>query len=345
MDRFYNGNKLLSMLDASGRRPEIFMCAGNRTAGKTYFFKRWFVRRALKYSEKFVVFVRNIDDIKDCASGFWADIGPIEWPNKVMTQKPLLHGKAGALWIDGKHVGYVIALNDPDRIKRNSALFADAERGFFDEFQSEAGKYLPNEYRKFNSVRLSIARGGARGTHARYFPVYMCSNLVTEFNPYYEAMKCVPSTRDKFLRGDGWVLEQTFNAAAAVAIQENFHTLTERELQYATRNEYLLDTKTFVDKIPGVKTCVCLIMTEGRRYGIWQTMQGFYYVSAKLWSDTPFVFALDNASHGPNTILINKTMPVAKSLKKAYETGNMRFETQGCKNAFVLAMGIETARS
>lgn len=341
MGDFYIGNKLLSLRDLNGNKPEIFMCCGNRTAGKTFFFKRWFVKRALEKHERFVVFVRQVEAIKDAYMGFWADIGPIVWPNKQMTQRPLLHGKAGLLSIDGVPVGYVVSLNDPDTIKRNSSLFADAQRGFFDEFQSESGKYLAKEFQKFNSVRLSIARGGAQGTHSRYFPVYMCSNMVTEFNPYFEALKCLPSKRDKFLRGDGWVLEQTFNVKAAEAIKKNFKTLSDKELQYATRNEYLLDTNTFVDKVPGTKTCACMIRYEGKRYGIWQTQQGFYYVSSKLWAETPFVFALDNDSHNTDSIYITKSMPVAKALRKAYDMGNMRFENQGSKNAFVLAMGIE----
>ena len=61
MGDFYNGNKLLSLLDINGKKPEIYMCCGNRTAGKTFFFKRWMLRRFVKHGEKFVVFVRYID--------------------------------------------------------------------------------------------------------------------------------------------------------------------------------------------------------------------------------------------------------------------------------------------
>lgn len=341
MANFYNGNRLLSLRDKNGNPPEIIMCCGNRTAGKTFYFKRWLVRRALKYGERFVVFVRCIDDVPNTYMGFWADVGPLCFEGKEMTQEPLLHGKAAMLLINKTPIGYVIALNDPERIKRNSALFADAQRGFFDEFQCETGKYIPGEIKKFNSIRLSIARGGAKGKHARYFPVYMCSNFVSVFNPYYEAFGIVPSQRSKYIRGDGWVLEQTFNSEAAAAIQRNFATLSQEELDYATRNEYLLDKDTFVQRIPGKKRCQCVIRRGGKRYGIWDTAQGIYYVSAKLWTDTPFVFALDNLDHDESTILINKTMPLAKYLRKAYDMGQMRFENSACRQAFVLAMGID----
>ena len=341
MGNFYDGNKLLSLKDKNGKPPEIFMCCGNRTAGKTFFFKRWLVRRALKYGERFVVFVRCIDDVPNTYMGFWADIGPLFFEGKDMSQEPLLHGKAALLLINKTPVGYVIALNDPERIKRNSALFADAQRGFFDEFQSETCKYIPNEIKKFNSIRLSIARGGATGKHARYFPVYMCSNMVTTFNPYYETLGVLPDSRTKFMRGAGWVLEQTFNEEAARAITHNFSTLSKDELAYATRNEYLLDSNTFVEKIPGRKHCACIIRKDGKKYGIWETQAGIYYVSAKLIGNTPFVFALDNADHDETSLFISKNMPIAKFMRKAYDMGRMRFENQACRNAFVLAMSID----
>lgn len=343
MADFYNGNKLLSLRDAAGRPPELYFCCGNRTAGKTYFFKRWFVRRFLARKEKFVIFVRFLDDIANAAPGFWADIGALEFGKHDMTQRPILHGKAAELLIDKKPCGYVIALNDPERIKRNSALFADAERGFLDEFMSENGKYVPNECVKFNSIRLSIARGGARGVHARRVPVYLCSNNVTLFNPYFDYLRIntVIQNRTRYLRGDGWVLEQTFNTFAADAIRDNFRTVSSEELEYAAGNEYLLDTNTFVAKMPGAKTCLCRIKYNGKVYGVWGGINSCWYVSGKLKADnTRLLFALDPADHDETSVLITRSHEVFKRLKTAYNNGNVRFDSQGAKNAFIAALSI-----
>ena len=35
---FYDGTKLLNMKDLSGEKPEIYLCTGNRSAGKTTYF-------------------------------------------------------------------------------------------------------------------------------------------------------------------------------------------------------------------------------------------------------------------------------------------------------------------
>lgn len=337
---FYNGNKLLSLKDLSRRDPEIFFCVGNRTAGKTFFFKRWMVRRFVKYGERFVVFVRFIDDLPSVAEGFWADIGPLAFPGKWMVQAPLMHGKAAELLIDGARCGYVMAINDPERIKRNSALFADAVRGFFDEFQSETGKYVSRETEKFNSIRLSIARGGASGKHARYFPVYMCSNAVSVFNPYFDELGVAPRLQPgtRYLRGNGWVLEQTFNVSAAEAITDNFKTLSDKELQYATQNKYLRDDKRFVEDLPGAKTCIGIISRSGRDFGLWETPSGIMWMSRKVDPGCTARLVFFEEDHAPGSVLVARGHPLSKMLREAYDKGAIRFDGGAARNCLMTCL-------
>lgn len=333
---FYNGNKLLSFKDLDRKAPELFFCCGNRTAGKTFYFKRWFVRRFISAGELFTVFVRYIDDIPSVSEGFWADVGPIAFPGRSMSQRPLLHGKAAEMLLDGVRCGYVIALNDPERIKRNSALFADAARGFLDEFQSEAGKYVPKEVEKFNSIRLSIARGGAKGTHARYFPVYLCSNAVTIFNPYFEAFHVSDRLNEsvRFLRGSGWVLEQIYNADAAAAIQGAFSTLSGKELDYATKNKFLLDDGRFIDEEGGRKQYAATIRRGDRSFGIWQAGE-MLYVSRKIDPDFGSILVFAEEDHSPGTYLVQRGDPIYKMLRRQYDIGAVRFADGASRNAFV----------
>ena len=346
MSNFYNANKILSMKDKDGKDPEIYMICGNRTAGKTFFFKRWIVRRFVKYGEKFVVLVRTIDDVKDRVLGFWEDVGPIAFPGHEMTQEPMFRGKAGLLKLDGKPCGYVVPMNKPEFVRNNAAAFADAERIFFDEFMSETGVYLPKEMVKFNSVRISIGRGGAAGKHTRRVPVYMCSNNVTLFNPYWEAYK-IPGmlqNKTKYLRGKKWVLEQTFNEEAAAELEENFGTLSEQEINYAAHNEYLLDNKKFVDHVPGIKICACKIRYNGKIYGVWGNDDGsMFLISTKLQSDTRLTIVTDPSDHNVDSYLVVKSHPLFKRLKQAYELGHMRFESMACKYAYFEAMCIKEA--
>lgn len=57
MGKYYDGTKLLSMLDLNGNKPEIYLCTTNRTGGKTTYFGRLCVNRFFDKKEKFVWFI------------------------------------------------------------------------------------------------------------------------------------------------------------------------------------------------------------------------------------------------------------------------------------------------
>ena len=46
--KYYDGTKLLSLLDINGKKPEIYICTSNRTGGKTTYFARLLVNHFLK---------------------------------------------------------------------------------------------------------------------------------------------------------------------------------------------------------------------------------------------------------------------------------------------------------
>lgn len=343
MADFYNGNKLLSLKTLSGGDPEVFFCVGNRSAGKTFFFKRWLVRRFMRYGEKFVVFLRVIDDTPSVAQGFWADIGPIAFPGHEMTQRPLLSGRCAELLLDGVPCGYVVPYADRnvDRIKRNSSLFADAERGFLDEFASETGSYLKREVSNFNSARLSIARGGAKGTHTRYFPCYLCSNRVSMFNPFFDYFRVAGrlQANSHYVRGDNWVLELTHNDEAAAAIRSSFGSLTDQELDYAAGRSWLLDTKQFVRDLPGPKWPMVNIRYNNKLYSVWEVQTTHnILVSRKLKAPDKRIIAFARDDHDEDSELVTRSSVYVKMLRQAYMDGLVWFESGACKAAFLDAV-------
>ena len=336
---YYNLNKLLSMKDLNGRDPEIFFLVGNKTAGKTFSVKYYDVRRFKEHREKFVLFTRWKTDLPGKVRGFFdKDIGPIKFPRHGMSQKSLMGGFAQELYFDGMPCGYVIAINDVDRVKDNSSMFSDAKRWFFDEFIPESGRYCPDEIRKFNSIRIAIARGGSDGTHARPFPGIMCANKVTQFNPYFDYFGITNriQPRTKFLRGYGWVLEQTHNQFAAQELRDNFHTISEEELQYAADNAYMMDNDTFLDKVSGPKRPMCVIRYNKKQFTVWATSeQSLYLVSSKLKSPALYTITTQPNDHEPGVNLVTRGDYVYKTLRNAYNKGLVRFDSGAAKNAFL----------
>ena len=336
MDDHYNGNKLLSLKDLDRKDPELRMVWGNRQSGKTFFCKRYMVRRALNHDEPFTAFVRQKKDLANYGQGFWADVGPLAFPGKTMTQKPLLGGSAAELRVDDKMVAQVVPLYDPETIKRNSAMFAVSARGFLDEFISES-KYITNEVQKFNSIRASIARGGAKGGHSRLFPVLMCANFVTMYNPYFEYFgvdKHIDS-RANFIRGHGWVLEQNFNEAAALSMEENLRTIHGKEMDYMAHNKFLLDNEKFITKLPGQKKPVMNFRHNGRRYGIWYA-DFVYYVSTVTADGLSHDYTFNMDDHDIGDEMIPKNSDIIKAFKKCYYQNRIVFADGACKNAFLV---------
>ena len=158
------------------------------------------------------------------------------------------------MFIDNESCGYAISLNSADQLKKYSHLFSDISRLMFDEFQSETNHYCSDEIRKFVSVHTSIARGS--GKQIRYVPVYMISNPVSIINPYYVELGISPRLDDKtkFLKGDGFVLEQGYVESASLAQKEsgfNRAFANNSYVAYASESVYLNDNKAFVEKPDG----------------------------------------------------------------------------------------------
>ena len=120
---YYDGTKLLSMLDIEGNKPEIYICTSNRTAGKTTYFGRLCVNRFLDKGEKFALVYRYNYELDDCADKFFKDLSKLFFKDMVMESKRRASGIYHELLLDGKSCGYAVSLNSADILKKYSHLF------------------------------------------------------------------------------------------------------------------------------------------------------------------------------------------------------------------------------
>ena len=209
-NEYYDGTKLLSLKDINGNKPEIYLCTTNRTGGKTTYFGRLVVNRFIKSGKKFGLIYRFNYELDDVADKFFKDLSTLFFNGEIMESKKRAKGLFHELYLGDKHCGYALSLNSSDQLKKYSHLFSDIDSLIFDEFQSENNKYCPNEISKLISLHTSIARG--QGKQVRYVTIYMLSNAVSLINPYYTKLEISErlNNETKFLRGDGYVLEQGF---------------------------------------------------------------------------------------------------------------------------------------
>lgn len=344
MGGYYDGTKIMSMKDLNGMQPEIYMICTNRSAGKTTFFGRHFVNRFLKYGEKFGLIYRFTYELTDCADKFFKEVGNLFFSDYHMTAKKEGSGTYYNLYLNDVHCGYAIALNKADMIKKNSHLFSDIQRLLFDEFQSETNNYCPNEITKFISIHTSIARGG--GKQVRYLPVYMLSNPVTLLNPYFASFDIASRLQfnTKFLRGDGWVLENGFYESASKAQQEsafNRAFSSNKYVAYASQAVYLNDSYTFIEKLSGNGKYVATLKYEDEYFSIREFPDlGVIYCDDKYDPSFPRKIALTTADHQINYIMLKNNDLFLEVMKQYFQKGLFRFRNIKCKNVLIKALSF-----
>lgn len=342
MDNYYDGTKLLSMKDINGNVPEIYMCTANNTAGKTTYFSRLLVNRFMDSKDKFMLVYRFSYELDDCADKFYKDISSLFFRGTVMTAKRKASGSFCELYIDDKPCGYAVSLNNVDNIKKFSHLFNDTKRMFMDEFQSETNHYCTNEVNKFRALHKAVARG--QGQMVRYVPVYMCANPITILNPYYVKMNISNRINDKvkFLKGNGFVLEQGFNEYASKAQQESgFNKAFGNDMYSRFTNEavYLNDNYAFIDKPEGSSRYFATIKYNGTEYGIREYAEkGIIYVDDRADTTFPVKISVTTEDHEINYVMLKRNDMFLNNLRYYFERGCFRFRDLKCKEAVLKAL-------
>ena len=342
MEKYYDGTKLLSMLDLNGKKPEIYMCTTNRTGGKTTYFGRLCVNRFLDKGEKFGLIYRYNYELDDVADKFFKDLKGLFFPDKTMTAKKRAKGIFQELFINDKSCGYAIALNSSDSIKKYSHLFSDITRMIFDEFQSESNHYCTDEITKFLSIHTSIARG--QGEQVRYVPVFMLANQVSIINPYYVSMGICNrlNSETKFLRGDGYVLEQGFIETASDSQKESGFNRAFKEnnyVAYSSENVYLNDNYSFIEKPTGKSRYICTLKYKGNDFGVKEFAEsGFIYCDDKPDSTFPMKITVTTDDHSINYVMLKRNDFFLSNLRYLFERGCFRFKDMRCKEAILNAL-------
>lgn len=353
MGQYYDGTKLLSLKDANGKVPEIYICTTNRTGGKTTFFNRMVVKRFLEGKGKFAVLYRYVYELKDCADAFFKDVSSLFFPEYLMRSEPRRNGAYHELFLykktevdtknPGVSCGYAIPLNNADQIKKISHLLSDVSRIIFDEFQSETNKYCTDEVSKFISIHTSIARG--QGKQTRYVPVYMLSNHVTLLNPYYVEFDI--STRlqstTKFFRGDGFVLEQGWVETAAKAIQDSAFMRAfkhnKQSIYLSRQGVYLMDSACFIEKMTGTSKYIATIKYNGRNFALRAyTDSGIIYCDDKADMTYPMKLSVTTEDHEINYVMMRANLEFLSTLRWYFDHGCFRFKNLMCKEALIKAL-------
>lgn len=341
--KYYDGAKLLSMRDLNNNIPAIYMCTSNRTAGKTTYFSRLLINRFLKQNKKFGLIYRYKNELDNVSEKFFRDINALFFPEYEMTEKTMDKGSYTKLYLNDIDCGYALALNSADNIKKLSHLLSDIDTLFMDEFQSESNNYCPREIEKLMSIYTSIARG--KGKQSRYIPLYMCSNNVSLLNPYYSEFGIAERLRadTKFLKGNGWVLETSFNQSASEAMEQSAFMQAFSNNKYkdfaVKQGVYLNDNKAFVEAITGRSRYLCTLHYMDNDYAIREYADlGILYCDNRPDLTHPVKIAVTLADHNINYVMLKKFDFQIQYMRSLFEVGAFRFKNLRCKEAVIQAL-------
>ena len=339
---YYDGTKLLSLKDINGKQPEIYLCTSNRSGGKTTYFGRLCVNKFLKKREKFMLVYRFNYELDDCANKFFKDLSSLFFKGAVMESKRRASGSYHELFLDDVSCGYAVSLNSADSLKKYSHLFSDVSRMLFDEFQSETNHYCSDEVKKLISVHTTVSRG--QGEQIRYVPVYMISNPVTIINPYYTELGISSRLTDKakFLKGDGFVLEQGFVKSAAEAQKNsafNRAFANNSYVAYSAEAVYLNDNKAFIENPEGHSRYLATIKYEDIEYGIREfANEGIIYCDNRPDKTFKTKIAITTEDHNINFVMLKSNDMFLSVLRWYFEKGCFRFKDLKCKEALLKAI-------
>lgn len=346
MNNYYDGTKLLSMKDINGNTPEIYMCTSNRSAGKTTWFSRYFVKRFIDKREKFGLIYRFNYELDEVSDKFFKDINSLFFNGYSMRSERRASGIFHELYLitpdsdeKGISCGYAISLNSADQLKKYSHLFSDIVRLMLDEFQSETSHYCSDEVRKLISIHTTIARG--QGKQVRYVPVFMIGNPVTLLNPYYTAMNIAARLRNdtKFLKGEGFVLEQGFVETASKAQKSsgfNSAFKDDKYVAYSSENVYLNDSYNFVEKPDGISKYLGTFKYLLKDYAIREyPNSGIMYCDDKPDYTYKYKICVTTDDHSVNYVMLRNNDVFIKNMRWYFERGCFRFKDLRCKEALL----------
>lgn len=327
---YYDGTEVLSQRDINGNAPELIMVTTNRTGGKTTWFSRYLVKQFKKKGKKFGLLYRYNYELADIADKFFKDIHGLFFPNDEFSSQSFAKGIYHELYLNDEPCGYALSINNADAIKKYSHLFSDIDHMFMDEFQSETNHYCTSEIEKLLSVHTSVARG--QGKQVRYVPVYMCANAVSLLNPYYTALGISGRLKEdtRFLRGDGFVVEQGFIESASEAMREsgfNRAFSQSKYVQYAAQNVYLNDNYSFIEKPEGRGRYVYTIKYLKKHYALYDYDNlGIIYVTDRYDSSYPLKLALTTEDHNINYVMLAKNALIINHYRNLFNRGCFRFK-------------------
>lgn len=305
---------------------------GPRGNGKTFGFKQWAIRDFIRNGNQFIYVRRYKEEFRAKIDKFFDDIH-----DKFPMHELEVYTKGNCFMIDHEVAGYYIPLSTAKTAK--SVPYPLVTKICFDEFIIDSGNYhyLKDEVTAFLELYMTIAR-------SRDVTVYFLSNSVTSTNPYFSYFNVrLPYGNDIARQGDVLVEKVRSIEWEKYMSETRISKLVKGTpyYDYAIKNEFLRDNKTFVQKKTANSEYYFTLIYKGIKYGVWiDYLAGLLFVSENVDLNYPNVYSFTSDDHSPNMILLKggvKPFKI-KLFCQQYQLGSVRFESVKIKAEMMEAM-------
>lgn len=325
--KYYDGNRTLT------HNCLFNFVVGSRTAGKTFWFKKWAIEDFLKNKNQFVYVRRYAKEIKKSKPKFFDDI-------VFMFPEHEFKVKGDEFLIDDEVAGYCIILSTA-KIEK-SVPYPFVNKICLDEFLIEKGHYhyLPDEVGSFLNLYETIARPGSE--HCDVITFFM-ANAITWTNPYFLYFNIKKPTKvdknGKAIWKNGEILLELSADEKLIKAKQNtrFGSIVNGTAygDYSIKNEFLLDDDTFIEKKSPNAKYYFTFKYNGNNFGVWiDTVEGKIWVSKSVDSSYKLVFSVTMKDHEPNTMFLKNIShyPQFKAFTENFKLGNVYYEDINIKN-------------
>lgn len=335
---YYNGSKLLSYAMAL-----MYFCIGGRGAGKTYWFKRFCIRKFIKNGDRWVYIRRYKTELK-MKSSFLDDIRQ-EFPNHKLEMRGF------EMFCDDKSMGYVISLSTNKTAK--GQVFDNVKNIIYDEFMFESTsfyRYIDDEVELFMELFESIAR---LNDDVR---CYFLANAISVVNPYFLYYNVEPRLGHDPAKPIEHLITKT-SVGGALLITEVYYNDYFEEYKRETKfgklidgtkfGDYLIgnkmkaDNSVFIEKKPAESKYMYTLCYHGFMIGVWYSPKlNTVYVSPKCDRDyhTCYVFDAEDFTGTQYMAKSYKDYPDLKSLVYYFKHDQCRFDSMNMKSMFYSLM-------
>ena len=326
MSLYYNFDKLFSYSNAL-----LLFVIGERGVGKSFNAKVAVLKKFLKTGEQFIYIRRYKTELDSALSTFWSDLqsnGYFEDYDLQVKKSKMLT----TFLCNGEVCGYAVPLSTANILK--STAFPLVKTIVFDEFlidDSGLYKYLKNEVNLMLDLIETVGR-------LRDVQVMFLGNAISVTNPYFAYWNLdLPYNSEFKTYKDGMIVVNYIKNEEYRKVKKasKFGKLIEGTNygKYAIDNQMLKDNAHFIEKRPPDAKFYGLLIINGMNVGIWNSRNGYLYMSEKYEPNTVHKFACDYNDHTEDTVFVNARENFYLSLCiRYYKQGLLRFENQNLKN-------------